>query len=138
MIAVLLAGALALVTPDPACTGADISVTDLRITMVKGSPKTNTPDRYLITADMTNVGMMPQQAHVPQHAELVRDGSVTATQTLPALASGVTYPMQFRVFRDSAQRKDPLEVLVRYVLDDKNRSTTNNCSSANDSMQKIF
>jgi hypothetical protein len=138
MIAVVLAGVLALATPDPSCTGADISVTALRITVVKGTTKTNTPDRYLITADLTNIGMLPQQPHVPQHAELVRDGNVVATQSLPALASGVTYPLQFRVFRDVAQRKDPLEVLVRYVLDDKSKTASNNCSSANDAMQKIF
>ena len=138
MIAALMAGVLALASPDPLCTGPDISVTALRIHVIKGSDKTNVPDRFLITADLTNVGMAPQRAHVAQHAELVRDGSVVATQTLPSLASGVTYPLQFRVFRDPAQRKDPLEVLVRYVLDDKGKMPEMNCSGANDSLQKIF
>ena len=138
MIAALLAGVLALASPDPSCTGPDISVTALRINVVKGSVKTSTPDRFLITADLTNIGMQPQLARVAQHAELVRNGSVVATQPLPALASGVTYPLQFRVFRDAAQRKDPLEVLVRYVLDDKPKMPQMNCSSANDAMQKIF
>jgi hypothetical protein len=138
MIAAVIASLLALSTPDPTCAGPDISVTDLRIKVVKGSTKTDTPDRVLITADLTNVGMAPQQPHVSQHAELVRDGAVIATQPLPSLASGVTYPLQFRVFRDPAQRKDPLEVLVRYVLDEKNKAGAMNCSSANDSLQKIF
>jgi hypothetical protein len=138
MIAVVIAALVALASPDPTCAGPDISVTDLRIKVVKGSAKTDTPDRVLITADLTNVGMAPQRAHVAQHAELVRDGAVVATQTLPSLASGVTYPLQFRVFRDPAQRKDPLEVLVRYVLDDKGKMGVMNCSSANDSLQKIF
>jgi hypothetical protein len=138
MIAVVIAGLVALATPDPTCSGPDISVTDLRIKVVKGSAKTATPDRALITADLTNVGMAPQEAHVAQHAELIRNGSVVATQPLPALASGVTYPLQFRVFRDPSQRQDPLEVLVRYVLDDKGKAPVMNCSSANDSLQKIF
>jgi len=138
MIAALMAGVLALASPDPLCTGPDISVTALRIHVVKGSDKTNTPDRFLISADLTNVGMAPQQAHIAQHAELVRDGAVIATQPLPALASGITYPLQFRVFRDPAQRKDPLEVLVRYVLDDKAKTPEMNCSGANDSLTKIF
>ena len=138
MIAAVLAGVLALASPDPTCPGPDISVTGMRINVVKGSAKTNTRDRFLITADLTNIGMAPQMPHVAQHAELVRDGTMVASQTLPALASGVTYPLQFRVFRDPAQRKEPLEVLVRYVLDDKAKTGAMNCSSANDSLQKTF
>ena len=138
MIAAVIAGILALASPDPSCTGPDISVTGLRISLVKGSDKTNVPDRFLITADLTNVGGAPQQPRVAQHTELVRDGSVVATQPLPPLASGITYPLQFRIFRSPKQRKDPLEVLVRYVLDEKTRSPLANCLGTNDSMQKIF
>ena len=138
MIAVALAGVLALASPEPVCVGPDISVTALRIHVVKGSVKTSTPDRFLITADLTNIGTSPQAPRVAQHAELVRDGAVVATQSLPSLAGGVTYPLQFRVFRDAGARKDPLEVLVRYVLDDKVKMPEMNCSGANDSMQKIF
>jgi hypothetical protein len=138
MIAVVMAGVLALASPDPTCSGPDISVTALRIHMVKGSDKTNTPDRFLVTADLTNIGMAPQLPRVQQHAELVRDGAVVATQPLPSLASGITYPLQFRVFRDVKQRKDPLEVLVRYVLDEKSKMSAMNCSGTNDSLQKIF
>jgi hypothetical protein len=137
MIAAVLAGALALASPEPPCNGPDISVTGLRINIVKPA-KSDPRERILITADLTNVGDQPQSSRVAQHAELVRDGTVVATQTFPALASGVTYPLQFRIFRDASQRKDPLEVLVRYVLDDKSRSGQANCSSANDSLQKIF
>jgi hypothetical protein len=138
MIAVLLAGVLALATPERACTGADISVTALSVHLVKGSVKANVPDRFLITADLSNVGTVAQQPGIAQHAELVRDGSVVATQALPSLAGGITYPLQFRVFRDPAQRKDPLQVLVRYVLDDKGKMPVMNCSDANDALQKIF
>jgi hypothetical protein len=138
MIAAVLAGVLALASPDPTCPGPDISVTDLRVNIVKGSTKTNTPDRFLITADLSNIGAASQAPHVQQHAELLRNGMVVASQPLPSLAGGVTYPLQFRVFRDVTQRKDPLEVLVRYVLDDKSRAPAMNCSSANDSLQKIF
>jgi hypothetical protein len=57
---------------------------------------------------------------------------------LPALGAGVSYPLQFRIFRDTSQRTDPIEVLVRYVLDDKRNPLRNNCSPTNDSLQKTF
>jgi hypothetical protein len=138
MIAAVLAGVLAFASPQASCSGPDISVTDLRINLVKGSDKTNVPDRFLITADLTNIGTASQVPRVAQHAELVRDGAVVATQSLPALAGGVTYPLQFRIFRDAKQRKDPLEVLVRYVLDEKTKTVQMNCDGTNDSLQKLF
>ncbi|MGA2392109.1 MAG: hypothetical protein ABSH03_02010 [Candidatus Lustribacter sp.] len=140
MIAAFLAGMLAFASsgPGPLCPGADISVTDLQIKVIKGSPRTATADRLLITGVFANVGNLAQQPRVAQHAELVRDGSVVAKQPLPALAAGVAYPLQFRIFRDTSQRTDPIEVLVRYVLDDKNRAPRNNCSATNDSLTKTF
>jgi hypothetical protein len=138
MIAVFLAGVLAMASPAPACTGGDISVTDLQIKVIKGSAKTATSDRLLITGTFTNVGNQPQQPHTAQHAELLRDGVIVAQQPLPALAAGVAYPLQFRIFRDTSQRTDPVEVRVRYVLDDKQSLSRNNCSPTNDSLQKTF
>jgi hypothetical protein len=144
MIAVVLTSLLALASPDPAaspaCRGGDISVTDVRIKIIKGSAKTATADRLLITGDFTNVGGHAQEPHVAQHAELLRDGAVVATQPLPALASGVTYPLQFRIFRDTSQRTDPIGVIVRYVLDDKSKAHAhaNDCSLTNDSLSKTF
>ena len=144
MIAVVFSGLLALASPDPAaspaCHGGDISVTALRIKVIKGSAKTATADRLLITGDFTNVGLRAQQPHIAQHAEMLRDGAVVATQPLPALAANVTYPLQFRIFRDTSQRTDPVGVTVRYVLDDKSqaRSLQNNCSLTNDSLSKTF
>jgi hypothetical protein len=139
MIGVLLAGILALATPTPEpCPGSDISVTDLQIKVIKGSAKTATADRLLITGTFTNVGMEPQQPNLAQHTELLRDGVVVATQPLPALGAGVAYPLQYRIFRATTQRTDPVMVLVRYVLDDKRHALRNNCSGVNDSLQKTF
>jgi hypothetical protein len=138
MIAVLFAGIVALTSPAPQCKGPDISVTDLRIKVIKGSTKTSTQDRVLITADLTNIGDEAQRPSVPQHAELLRGGAVVTTQPLPSLAAGVTYPLQFRLFRSIASRSDPLEVMVRYVLDEKRPDASMNCTAANDSMQKTF
>lgn len=140
MIAVFLAGVLALATPSaaPACSGSDISVTDLQIKIIKGSAKAATDDRLLITGTFTNIGTEPQQPHLGQHAELLRDGNVVATQVLPALGAGVAYPLQFRIFRATTQRTDPVMVRVRYVLDDKRRPARNNCTQVNDSLQKTF
>ena len=61
-----------------------------------------------------------------------------AKQPLPALATGVAYPLQFRIFRATSQRTDPIEVLVRYVLDDQTRAARNNCARSNDSLTKTF
>ena len=138
MVAVLLAGSLALAAPATPCPGSDISVSDLRIEVIKGSAGPATNDRLLITGVFTNVGARSQQPHVAQHAELLRGGAVVAEQPLPALAAGVAYPLQFRIFRATSQRTDPVEVLVRYVLDDQHRAPRNNCSRANDSLQKTF
>jgi hypothetical protein len=136
MLAVFLAGFLAAASPAPECP--DISVTDLQIKVVKGSAKSATDDRLLITGVFTNVGAKSQQPHVAQHAELLRDGNVVAKQDLPALAAGVAYPLQFRIFRSTSQRTDPVGVLVRYVLDEKHGAPNNNCTPTNDSMQKTF
>jgi hypothetical protein len=140
MIGLFLAGVLALATPSPAplCGAADISVTDMQIKVIKGSAKTVIEDRLLITGVFTNVGVQPQTPHVAQHAELLRDGAVVTSQPLPALGAGVSYPLQFRIFRDTSQRTDPIQVLVRYVLDDKRHAPRNNCSPTNDSLQKTF
>lgn len=124
--------------PSPSCSGGDISVTALRINVVKGSARTATADRLLITGDFTNVGGASQEPHTAQHAELLRDGVVVGTQRLPALAKSVTYPLQFRIFRDTAHRTDPIAVIVRYVLDDSRQPVRNNCARANDSMSKTF
>jgi hypothetical protein len=140
MIAVFLAGVLALASPvpSPACNAGDISVTDLQIKVIKGSARTATADRLLITGVLTNVGAEAQEPHTAQHAELLRDGHVVGAQALPALAAGVAYPLQFRIFRDTAKSTDPIGVEVRYVLDDKRRPARNNCSLTNDSLQKTF
>jgi hypothetical protein len=140
MVAVLLAGLVALASPlpSPACHGGDISVTDLQIKVIKGSARTATADRLLITGVFTNVGSTAQQPHTAQHAELLRDGAVVGTQPLPALGAKVQYPLQFRIFRDTSQRTDPIAVEVRYVLDDKRSVARNNCSLTNDSLQKTF
>ena len=140
MIAALLTGILALASPlpAPACHGGDISVTDVRINVVKASSKTSPADRLLITGDFTNVGTKSQKPETAQHAELLRDGAVLSTQPLPALAAGVKYPLQFRIFRPTDQRKDAVTVTVRYVLDDPHAARTNNCTPTNDSMQKTF
>jgi len=138
MIAAFLAGVLALASPAPPCPGSDISVTDLQIKVIKGSARAATADRLLITGVFANIGTAAQEPHVAQHAELLRDGAVIARQQLPPLAAGVTYPLQFRIFRATSQRTDPIEVLVRYVLDDKRRARRNDCSPTNDSLTKMF
>lgn len=110
----------------------------MTVKIVKSSGRTPGPDRVLISADMSNIGVQPQKPNIGQHAELLRNGKVAGAQRFPALGAGITYPLQFRLFRDPATRKDPLQVLVRYVLDDRKTANMENCSAVNDSLQKIF
>ena len=142
MIAVFLAGMLlAQASPasSPSCHDGDISVTDLRAKTIKGSARNGADDRLLLTADFANVGGKAQEPHTKQHAELLRDGKVLATQPLPALAAAVVYPLQFRIFRDRTTDTGPISVSVRYVLDQaRNKPERNNCSPTNDSLQKTF
>jgi hypothetical protein len=138
MIALVLASILGTAAPAPACRGGDISVTALRIKLIKGSASAATADRLLITGDFTNVGSAAQEDGVRQHAELLRNGAIIARQKLPALAAGVTYPLQFRIFRETSQRTDPVEVLVRYVLDDRRHAARDDCLATNDSLTKVF
>jgi hypothetical protein len=138
MIALVLASILGTASPAPTCNGGDISVTALRIKLIKGSARTATSDRLLITGDFTNAGATDQDAHVHQHAELLRNGTIVASQPLPPLAAGTTYPLQFRIFRESDQRTDPVQVLVRYRLDEQRHIDRNNCIATNDSLTKVF
>lgn len=136
LIAVVTAGIVALASPTP-CPGADLSVTALAMKVVKATKKNPAADRVLITANMSNIGELAQRPNIAQHAELVQNGKVTETQRFPALGAGVVYPLQFRIFRDPTLRKEPLQVMVRYVLDDRSVAGEN-CSVANDKMEKIF
>lgn len=138
MIALVLASILGTASPVPACHAGDISVTALRVKLIKGSAPSATADRLLITGDFTNVGENSQEASVRQHAELLRNGVMVAQQPLPGLAAGTTYPLQFRIFRETSQRTDPVQVLVRYVLDEPHRIRRNNCLATNDSLTRVF
>jgi hypothetical protein len=124
-----------LLAPAGACSGPDIAITQVKYAVVRGNAAT--PDRIVITADVVNVGTQSQTTGIVQHVELLRDGAVLAAEHFRPLRMGERYPVALRLFRPHAQRKDPLEVVVRYVPDDR-RARGENCNPANDSLQKIF
>ncbi len=136
LLAVLLV--LADASPKPtasrACAGADPAVTSVSSQLIK---RQNAPDHYVITATLTNVGSQSQTPDITQHVELVRDGSVFAPQTVPALEAGDAYTLAFAVYRPSAERSKPLTVTVRYVLDSGD-AVRNACNPANDELTKTF
>jgi hypothetical protein len=121
--------------PTSACNGPDIAITQIKYAVVRGT--TTVADRIVLTADVVNVGTQPQVPGVLQHIELLHDGRVLALERVRPLRVGERYPVALRLFRSHAQRKDPLEVVVRYVADD-HRARGENCNTANDSLQKIF
>lgn len=127
--------AQALGSPTPACTGPDITVSIVRYAVTKGSA--TTPDRVVIYANVTNVGEVSQTAGVVQHVELVRDGRRLVSEPVRALRAHEKFLVALRIFREPAERKEPLEVVVRYVPDDR-RAKSENCNPTNDSLQKIF
>jgi len=124
-----------LLAPTGACTGPDIAITKVKFAVVRGNAAT--PDRIVLTADVVNVGTQSQTGNVAQHVELLHDGAVLASERFRPLRVGERYPVALRLFRPHDQRKDPLEVVVRYVADDR-RARGENCNPANDSLQKIF
>jgi hypothetical protein len=127
--------AQALAAPTPTCMGADIALQNLRFASVRGNA--TTPDRVVITADVVNVGATVQDEKVRQHVELLRDGKVLATEYVRPLRSGERYPVALRIFRNASERKAPLQVLIRYVPDDK-RAQRENCNTSNNTIEKIF
>jgi hypothetical protein len=134
MILALLAVLLS-ASPAPAtCAGSDPEVTDLSMKLVK---RRNFDDHYVLTAGITNVGAQTQEPGIVQHVALVRDGKVLAPQSVPALGAGVRYIVAFAIDRPASQRKEPLEVMVRYVLD-KGDVARNNCRNTSDSLTKVF
>ena len=60
-----------------------------------------------------------QTGGVLQHVELLHDGAVLASERFRPLRLGERYPVALRLFRPHDQRKEPLEVVVRYVPDDR-------------------
>ena len=124
-----------LVAPASACSGPDIAITQVKYAIVRGTE--TIPDRIVLTADVVNVGTQRQTPRVAQHVELLHDGMVLASERFRPLRIGERYPVALRLFRSHDQRKEPLEVIVRYVPDDR-QARGENCNPANDSVQKIF
>lgn len=124
-----------LIAPAGVCTGPDIAITQVKYAIVRGTR--TIPDRVVLTADVVNVGTQSQTPDVTQHVELLHDGMVLAAERVRPLRAGERYPVALRLFRTRDQRKDPLEVVVRYVPDDRH-ARGENCNPANDSLQKIF
>jgi hypothetical protein len=132
MIALFAAAALA-VTPVPPCAAADPAVSDIAVKLVKK----RTPDHYVITAKITNVGALAQVPGIVQHAELVQDGKALLQQDVPALGAGITYVLGFAIDRAPALRKTPLPVTVRFVLT-RGDAARNNCNTTDDILTKSF
>lgn len=137
MMLALAVGLVFAQTGPPPCPGADISVTAIRLKTIKARGAV-TADRLIVTADLVNVGKSGQAPGIRQHAELIRSGSVIAKQPLPPLGAGVRYPLAFGIFRDRSESKDPLDVMVRYVLDSGSVPKQQNCDSGNDRLTKTF
>ena len=135
MIAIAWIVAQAFAASPPACSGPDITIKNVRFSTVRGSA--STPDRVVIAADLVNVGTQSQTAPLAQHIELVHDGRVLVKEKVRALRVNEHYLVALRLFRQPNERKEPLEVMVRYVPDDP-RARGENCATANDTIQKIF
>ncbi len=134
MLALLLAFADPAPAASPNCPGADPAVTSVVSQLIK---KRNSPDHYVITTTLTNIGTESQTADITQRVEMVRNGVVLAPQTVPALGAGVAYPLAFAVFRPAAERSQPLTVTIRYVLQ-AGDAARNACNRSNDELTKTF
>jgi len=136
MYALLLAATAASPQPGPTqrCRAADPAVTSVSSQLLK---KRDGIDHYVITTTVTNLGASSQTPDITQRIELVRNGTVLAPQTFPALAAGVSYKLAFAVDRPATERNEPLVVTVRYVLETGD-AQQNACNRANDELTKTL
>ncbi len=133
MFALLIAADVAAPTPAATCAAADPAVTSLTSQLFKKRGN----DHYVITATLTNLGAQSQTPDITQRVELVRDGTVSAPQTVPALGAGVAYKLAFAVDRAAGERAQPLTVTVRYVLTSGDPAR-NACNRSNDEITQTF
>jgi hypothetical protein len=134
MFVLLMTAVAAAPIPSKTCTAADPAVTSLTSQLFK---RRGGSDHYVITATLTNLGPQSQTPDITQRVELVRDGTVFAPQTVPALGQGVAYKVAFAVDRPAGERANPLTVTVRYVLASGN-AVFNACNRSNDEITKTF
>lgn len=120
-------------TAGPACAAADPAMTDIKSKLVRRRGT----DHYVITATVTNLGELAQGPGLVQHVVLLRGENELAPQSIPSLGSGVDYIVAFAIDRPPHDRKKPLALGVRYVLEAGDR-TRNNCFSTDDTLAKIF
>jgi hypothetical protein len=134
MLGVLIAADVASPQPAATCAAADPAVTSLASQRFK---KRGGVDHYVITTTVTNLGKESQTPDITQRVELVRNGTVLAPQSLPALGAGVAYTLAFAVDRPANQRSQPLTVTLRYVLTSGD-AARNACNRSNDEITKSF
>jgi hypothetical protein len=127
--------AQAMASPAPSCLGPDINIAIVRYAVIKGSA--TIPDRVEVYANVSNVSDVSQTPGLTQHVELLREGRKIVSEPVRALRAREKYLVALRLFRNPAERKAPLDVVVRYVPDDRH-ARNENCNTTNDSLQKIF
>ena len=127
MLPTLLAAALAAASPAP-CP-SDLLVANPRLKVVRADDRAK--DNYVVSVVVRNRGAANQPDETKQHLELVRDGTVLGSQTIPALGANQSYLAAFRVQMPHVAHRGPFTVEFRYVLDSKNAARAN-CTSAND------
>ena len=124
MLPLVLAAALA-ASPSP-CP-ADLLVANPSLKITRDDARGL--DQYIVTIDVTNRGNGAQPLGTRQHLELLRDGDVLGSQTIPVLGPKQAYVAAFRMRLPHGST--PLHVQFRYVLDSKNAPRAN-CTTVND------
>src|SRR5260370_41049089 len=133
MLPFLLSAALAAAQPTPCPT--DIVVANPRLKVVRAPDRAY--DNDIVSVFVSNNGSVAQRPDVRQHLDLLIGPTVVGSQPIPPLGARENYEAAFRVQVKHEQKRDPLKVTLRFVIDSK-AAPGENCTTTNDQVTAIL
>jgi hypothetical protein len=126
MLPFLLSATLVAAQPTPCPT--DIVVANPRLKVVRARDRAY--DNDIISVFVSNNGSVAQRPDVRQHLDLLIGPAVVGSQPIPPLDAHENYEAAFRFQVHHEQKRDPLKVTLRFVIDSK--TPGENCTTTND------
>jgi hypothetical protein len=127
MLPFLVSATLAAALPTPCPT--DIAVANPRLKVVRARDRTY--DNDIISVFVANNGSVSQRPDVRQHLDLLIGPTVVGSQPIPPINAHDSYEAAFRFQVQHEQKRDPLKVTLRFVIDSKT-APGENCTTTND------
>jgi hypothetical protein len=132
MLPFLLSATLAAAQPTPCPT--DIVVANPRLKVVRARDRTY--DNDIISVFVTNNGSVSQRPDVREHLDLLIGPTVVGSQPIPPINAHDSYEAAFRFQVQHEQKRDPLKVTLRFIIDSK--AAGENCTTTNDQVTAIL